>query len=72
MDGSVRDTISKKLRSGTHRSGTNCHCTAYLPAIGADEALRVELVCHGSDDPTGDELVAHVAVVLGPLVVFCK
>jgi hypothetical protein len=45
---------------------------AYLPAIGADEALRVELVGHGSDDPPGDELVAHVAVVLCPLVVFCK
>jgi hypothetical protein len=47
-------------------------CMAYLPAISADEALRVELVGHGSDDPPGDELVAHVAVVLGPLVVFCK
>jgi hypothetical protein len=45
---------------------------AYLPAISADEALRVELVCHGSDDPPGDELVAHVAVVLCPLVVFCN
>jgi hypothetical protein len=45
---------------------------AYLPAISADEALRVELVGHGSDDPPSDELVAHVAVVLGPLVVFCK
>ncbi len=45
---------------------------AYLPAISADEALRVELVGHGSDDTPGDELVAHVAVVLGPLVVFCK
>jgi hypothetical protein len=43
---------------------------AYLPAIGADEALRVEFVGHGSDDPPGYELVAHVAVVLCPLVVF--
>ncbi len=45
---------------------------AYLSAISADEALRVELVGHGSDDPPGDELVAHVAVVLCPLVVFCN
>jgi hypothetical protein len=45
---------------------------AHLPAIGADEALRVELVGHGSDNAPGDELVAHVAVVLGPLIVFCK
>ena len=36
-----------------------------LAAVGADEALGVELVAHGRDDAAADPLAAHVAFVPG-------
>jgi len=36
-----------------------------LPAVGADKALGVELVAHGSDDPALDKAIAYTALVLG-------
>ena len=38
----------------------------YLPAVGADEALGVELVAHGRDDPPVDGGGAHQAGVQRP------
>ena len=35
-----------------------------LPAVGADKALRVELVAHGRDDPALDHVGAHKTSVL--------
>ena len=36
-----------------------------LPAVGADKALGVELVAHGSDDPALDHAGAHKTLILG-------
>ena len=40
-----------------------------LPAVGADEALGVELAAgEGGDDPAADAIPAHLALVLGAVV----
>lgn len=38
-----------------------------LPAVGTHETFRVELLRHGSDHPTLDELLADAALVLPPV-----
>merc|ERR1712177_120861 len=40
----------------------------FLPAVGADEALWVEFVAHGSDDPPSYELGADETLILSSIV----